>query len=192
MTTVLTLAGAFGSPSNLLTMLRGDVTRGNKVVPVNYANWSLRPESGSVDGAKMLNAAILANPGELVAFGHSLGALSIARWLNDYGPTSSPDLRSRVTFICAGNSRRRGTGFLTALGWAPKSSIPVDTPFKGIDVARRGDGWAFWPSNIWDINAIMKALDGQGKIHPHYENVSLNDPANEVVTEGNVTFVTTA
>ena len=192
MTTVLTMAGAFGAPVALLRMLRGEVTSGNTVVGVNYANWTLDPESGSADGAKTLNAAILATKGEVVAFGHSLGAVSMSRWLRDYAPTSDPDLPSRLSFILAGNSRRRHTGFLTALGWVPSATIPFDTPFRVIDVARKGDGWAVWPSNILDLGAVMRALWGQANIHPYYQDVSLSDPANATFTEGNVTFVTTA
>jgi hypothetical protein len=187
-TTVLMLAGAFGDSKWVAPMLRGEVTAGNTAVPIKYNNATLDPESGSVDGARKLNAAILATTGPVVVMGHSLGSVSICRWLHDYG-TKSSELAEHVSFICLANSRRRYGGFVRMLGWAPNSTIPVDTPFKVIDFARQYDGWCDWPADIWNIQAVLNAIDGQSKIHTLYNDVSLNDKANLKFTEGNVTYV---
>lgn len=184
------LAGAFGSSTLMPRYLRGEVTTGNSLVPVQYNNWTLNAETGSADGARKFNEAILRTEGDVVGFGHSLGAVSIGRWLHDYGPRAGQDLVDRLSIVLIGNSRRRYGGLLTAWGWNENCAVPVDTPFKVVDLARQYDGWADWPSDNRNRAAVDTALAGQRTVHvAGYKDASIYDAENLKFVEGNVTFL---
>jgi hypothetical protein len=200
MTTVFTLAGAFGNPAEMLVDLQGEVTAGNTVVPINYPNDILIywPGTGIGDsnvrtGAKMLNEAINDIGGEMVAFGHSLGAVVCNRWLADYGPSCgvSPE---QLSFILIGDSMRRYGGMIYEMAGLAANAVaaPVDTPYPVLDIARQWEGWSDWPTNNTNpdyFNALFNAIDGANTLHNEYNVVSLNDPTNLTYVQGNISYV---
>lgn len=202
MATVFTLAGAFAAgPSYLNTCLRGTITNGNTVVPINYPNWTIF-EAQVDTGAQMLNDAITSTSGMKIAFGHSLGAVVISNWLRNYGPTCTVSA-DELVFILIGNSVRLYGGELSAQGlgfFFPNSyPIPADTPYTVTDFARQYDGFADIPQFTGDATqnteAFLNSISGEGGVHPYYYNVALTDPGNVSYTPvvdgapGNVTYM---
>lgn len=187
MATVLLLAGAGGNANFTAEQLGGEIVAGNTVVPVNYANFTIDPYTGSYSAATKLQEAILATPGEVIGFGLSLGAVGIYRWLGMFG-VQFPELAERVSFVCGANSRRTYGGKLTALKWVPQAAVPKDTPFKVTDIKRAYDQWADVPTVLAEQKYVQAVVRWE-MIHMHYEDVSLNDPANWKFVEGNVTYL---
>ena len=197
MATVFTLAGAFASgPGYLTSALRGTITNGNTVVPILYPNWTMF-EAQVEQGASMLDAALTSTDGPKVVFGHSLGAVVASNWLKNYGPNSSVPA-DELSFVLIGNSVRKYGGELTTPGisalFFPHSyPIPANTPYTVTDFARQYDGFADFPQltgnlsdNMW---ALLNSISGEGNVHPHYNDVTLDDSANVWHTEGNISWV---
>lgn len=201
MTTVFTLAGFGGLPTQLNQQLGGLVTLGNTVVPVWYNNFSPN-DSGIEDGRDKLDAALHTVPADepKIVFAHSFGAIAATRWIVDKGPTSdiSP---SSLKFILIGNSVRKYGGCLTgteAVGtWAAELVgitpfvAPADVRYQVTDIARQYDGFAdIPPDSALDVPGVVgNVLAGQGQIHPNYQQVDPLDPNNTSFVEGNITYV---
>lgn len=205
MTTVFTIPGAFGDPSKVAPMLRGEVTDGNTVVPVTYQNWTVNWRGQEVlDAVDTLDQLLTTTTGDLVVFGHSLGAVIACRWLRVKGPTSTID-PARLKFILIGNDVSRYGGLL----FEESISAPTNTPYTVTDFKRQYDGWTDWPSGIpvpnlttVDLGQVMTflwstltnlaaqtAINGANYVHTDYNAVSLTDPVNVSYTEGNITYV---
>ncbi|PQM51832.1 hypothetical protein C5U48_12975 [Mycolicibacter virginiensis] len=205
MTTVFTLAGAFGDPSQVARMLRGEITAGNTVVPVHYQNWTVDWRGADVLAAvDILDDLLTTTSGDMVVFGHSLGAVVACRWLRIKGPTSTID-PARLKFILMGNSVSRYGGVL----FEEAIAAPTNTPYTVTDFKRQYDGWTDWPSTITvpnltniDLGQVMafmwslltdlaaqNAINGANFIHPDYNNVGIDDPGNASYTAGNITYV---
>jgi hypothetical protein len=69
--------------------------------------------------------------------------------------------------------------------------VPADIGVPVTLVAREYDGWSDFPDNVWApgyLLAVVNAATGALTIHD-YRMVTLNDPANVVATQGNITTV---
>ena len=202
--TVLTLAGAFGLPQLVNTQLGGAVTNNAAaVVPVPYNNFGIF-DFNIADGANKLNALIQSTAPPIIAFGHSLGAAAITQWLRQYGPTCSVS-PSNLSFICLGNTMRPYNGFghnpVVDSIFAPQGqtawvgvnpiTMPSDTPYSVLDIARQYDMFADFP-DVVDALSLTNAMVGANTIHPFYQNVSyascLNGDYPYYVT-GNIRYV---
>jgi hypothetical protein len=181
-TTVLTLAPAwFGLGTN---WLRGEpFAGGNTVQPVNYPNTP--GAANAAAGVNNLDAAMHANPGQLLVVGHSEGAQVIAKWLRE-NPNSDID-PARVEFVLTGNPERKGTGAMVSPNrpwWVVAAyggpGFPADTRYRVRDLARVGDFFA-------DFAHCTDQNTGMG-VHNDYTQVSLDNATVDSV-EGNVTYL---
>jgi hypothetical protein len=194
-TTVFTLAGVGGDPNLVASMLRGEVTAGQKVVPLYYQNWGIA-DANVVDGSNVINDWVTGTAGQKILMGHSMGALAIVRWLNDYAPTSSVP-PSELSCVLLGNSMRPNFGYyINDLGksLAQVTGLeilvtPSDCRYTVTDIARQYDGWADEPKNLNNLNALTNMQIGMNTIHPNYNDVSLHDETNLTYTVGNTTYL---
>ena len=142
------------------------------------------------DGVEKLDSWIRATPGKKMAFGHSLGASVIYKWLRLYSSDKTAPPPNELSFITSGAPERRGTGYVYT---DPKGmydyrahegfGIPADTPYRVVDVCRKWDGWCYW------IPGDQRSETGMNQLHIDYTQIDVNDPANEIAVEGNVTYV---
>lgn len=193
---VAVLAGAFAQPERTMQQLRGSVCAPPNICePLYYMNLGqLGPTIGQAsldDGVTKLDQWIRTTPGAKIVFGHSLGASVIYRWLRQHSFDPSAPPPSELRFITTGAPERRGTGYV----WTDPEGknqyrasegfgIPANTPYRVVDVCRKWDGFCFF------IPGDQRSLDGQmSKRHTDYSDIDLNDPANQVDVEGNVTEV---
>lgn len=214
MTTVLTLPGAdslgnmatvqaaFGGPQALLTQL-GDTTQAN-VQGVVYNDWD--PVFGYLDGANKAAAAIktaLTAGGNVVAVGHSYGAVSLVQLIRSDTTLLVGVDPTKVIFVLCGNSVRPNNGLCGQCGEYGGYG-PTTTKWRVYDAARQFDKWADYPNNLlsadyWQAVGNCNAGDqttGTGSvngvpnnIHNSYQNVRLNDPNAAKATVGSVTFM---
>ncbi|KGI66869.1 hypothetical protein EU78_04650 [Mycolicibacterium rufum] len=166
------------------------------MVELKYtAAWN---KTSITEGVQILDAALLSTPGDIIVMAHSEGAQVASRWMRTYAndPTRAA-LASRVTFLLSGNPLRssQGGGGQMIGGWENDGTralpTPTTTPWPIIDVARRWDGWADWPSDTTNKVAVRNATIGMTTFHTNYTNVNLYDPANTVWHNGNTTYVLT-
>jgi hypothetical protein len=204
--TVFMLGGAFSELeiyNYMPSQLQGAITAGNTaiIVPINTNGLFLNIVQ---QGAAMLNTYLVAGTGQMVVFGHSLGAVIGNYWLSNYvtGPISTTTISpSNLSFVFIGNSVSVYGGALgPATGawlpnWFAASGItaPSGTSFQCLSIARQYDGWADWPtgSGAGLFDAEMNAFAGQANVHPHYENVNPNPtaPGNVSKVVGNITYI---
>lgn len=176
--TVFMLGGAFSGTTNYMpTMLGGAITNGQKQIQVPYNNFGLY-RSTVQQGAVMLNTYLLGGTGQMVVFGHSLGAVVASYWLNAYAPTTTI-LPANLSFVFIGNSVSLyggalgpETGALWANWFGTGMTAPANTSFGCLDVKRQFDGWTDWPTGTMTFNAEFNAFAGQNSVHPNYQNVS--------------------
>ena len=191
------LGGAFSGLNNYMpTMLQGAVTNGQTTIQVPYNNFGLFLSTVE-QGAQLLNSYLLSGTGDMVVFGHSLGAVVGSYWIANYGPSStiSP---SDLSFTFIGNSVSPYGG---ALGpeagnewqnWFTTAvNFPTSSSYQVTDVKRQYDGWTDYPTGTFNGNAFFNALAGQGSVHPNYQNVSPNPTAagNGSHVVGNTTYI---
>ena len=166
------------------------------MVEVKYsAAWN---RTSITEGVQLLDAALASTPGDIIVMAHSEGAQVASRWMRTYAndPTRAA-LAGRVTFLLSGNplrSSQGGGGQMIGL-WENDGTralpTPTTTPWAIVDVARRWDGWADWPSDTSNKIAVRNAKKGMGSFHFNYNNVDIYDPANTVWHDGNTTYVLT-
>ncbi len=175
------------------TQLQGTITAGNTVVPLDYGSSNLL-QSTVESGAQLLNAALLATTPPMVVFGHALGAVVGANWLNNYGPTSIID-PADLSFVFIGNSGRPYGGYAYVIDFFTGSITPPGTPYTVQDLARQYDGFADYPTGVGGgfADAKRNAVLGQGSIHPDYKNVNLVDNGagipNVAHAVGNISYI---
>lgn len=201
MKTVLTLAGAYGLPQMMDTLLGGTITKGNRVVPVYYPNYvNLWPDftgqTGTITWTKAMfdfvhknviaGAAILNDQlhdaatqyeDDIDVFTHSMGSWVATAWLRDYA-LNSPIDPDRVRFVLLGNSARKYGGLFQA---DVNGGVPQGNPFEVIDFAKQFDGWADWPGDpqvITSIDAALNAYQGMSSTHLQYQGDRLDNPNN--------------
>ncbi|KRE28963.1 hypothetical protein ASG82_04340 [Mycobacterium sp. Soil538] len=193
---VAVLAGALDKPERTMQQLHGSLCAPPNVCePLNYMNVGLLgPAIGQAsldDGVTRLDQWIRNTPGPKIVFGHSLGSNVINRWLrqHSFDPTAPPP--SELRFVTTGAPERRGTGFVYTdpegkNRWraAQGFGIPADTPYRVVDICRKWDGFCYY------IPGDQRSIDGQAsKRHTDYSDINIDDPANEVSVEGNITEV---
>jgi hypothetical protein len=159
---------------------------------VKYGQWGL---SAFANGVQKLDDALMSSSGDVIVMAHSEGAEIATRWIRMYAddPTRAA-MADRITFLLSGNPVRSGSGYLVgrfegdgAIGVA----TPTDSPWAIVDVARRWDGWADWPTDSTNRWAIAEAIAGKTTSHMWYSKVDLYSPQNTVWQQGNTTFVLT-
>lgn len=209
MTTVFLLAGVAGDPAAVAPLLNHAYTApsyGNTIVPVTYPNLLPPYDPGIQTGAATLNDLLTSTPGKKVVKAHSLACLVAGYWMRHYGPTSGIPAAD-LEFLLMGNSVRRFNGYYPLNNFSlpglpnfvsPDNMTPPDTIYPVRDVAVRGDGWADWPNDPNNFDAVAFALEGQGTIHvPGYMTPPLRradyaefTPPKPGGGPGHVTFVT--
>ena len=194
---VAVIAGVLGSPTAVMKQLKGSVCASpNKCDPIYYfavgdflgplfGRWSID------DGVSKLDAWIRATPGPKIAMGHSFGAVIITSWLRKYGSDPTAPSPAELSFITLASPENRGSAY----AYSGRSAmfdyriqdglgIPADTRYRVVDSCRKWDGWCDWhPDNV------STSQWGMFWLHTDYTNLNLNDPANDVVVRGNVTYV---
>lgn len=197
MSTVFTLAGAFGFHDEVDVQLGGEPLVGNTVHHVVYPNVPLI--TALDQGADLLNDALIATSGHKIVFAHSLGALVAHHWLTDYAPDSTIPFAD-LEFILIGNPCRKYGGMLSgesrlAPYVGPLSDLNGAAPLPAVvnyqvrDLARQYDGWADWPNDDFEPISVANATLGANTLHVDYTNQSLDDPDNFSYFEGNIEYI---
>jgi hypothetical protein len=208
MSTVFTIGGLGGEAIDYGTagheldyMLKGQITKGNTVVPIYWPSLNLDslliglgptviPDSwlSSINtGRDSLDTQLHATSGPKVVFAHSAGAVIACRWLHDYGPTSTIP-PTDLSFVLIGNSVRRYGGPF----YNDDYGAPVDTRYPVRDIRQMYDGFCDFPNVPSSANyllAVTNAVIGSVPFHLDYTNVDAYDPNNPTFVEGNITYV---
>lgn len=193
--TVLCLEPAFFPV--MKTWMKDYATTGDRFYEkVRYPN--IPNARNAAAGVRALDEALHRSTGQVVVFGHSMGAQVAAKWLREKGPSSTVAV-SRVRFLLAGNPERKYGGALcvpsTPKLWGVYTvrasyggpGVPDDTPYTVIDYARQYDWWADHPTVP---NPSKEALrNASMEIHCDYWNVGLDDPDVLSYTEGTRTYL---
>jgi pimeloyl-ACP methyl ester carboxylesterase len=185
MSTVLLLPGFGGAASMMPFFCDGVITAGKTQVPVVYNNFDL-DYSAVVAGAAQLDTAIhdFIGSGHVTIFGHSDGARVANYWLAQYGPTSTVPA-ANIDFVLLGDSVNRYGGVLYDA--AANNTCPLSTPYTVLDFIRQYDGWADFPQDVTNQNAINNAMMGANNIHADYFGVTPSDAYVYSKVDGNVT-----
>lgn len=203
------MAGAFGQPQFVDSMLGGTVTAGNTVQNLTYFNDFLTEicitNGENTGGAQVLDAALRAASGqEITVLAHSLGSVCCCYWLANYAiNASSYASPANVKFILLGNSVRPYGGWCYLYNWFQDVTVPTNTPYTITDFCRQYDGWADFPPgaagngpgnpepplNSVTFDAVTNAYAGQSAVHPNYVYASLTNPSNVTYQVGNITYM---
>lgn len=198
--TVLTLTGAnFNVNDYVDDQFGGKFKRAPyERVKVEYPA-SLGPRS--IDrGVAELDRMLKSTPGPKIVLAHSQGAQVASRWMREHANDPDAPGPDELTFILTGNPARAGSGAVLTqtmgkhtreADGSPARPTPLDTPWSIVDVARRYDGFADSVQDRGNSAAARNAMLGKLLIHPHYENVDLDDPGNTIWQDGNTSFVLT-
>jgi hypothetical protein len=149
-------------------------------VATKYPN-SWPSNSNAAAGIKALDTALHTTAGDLVVYGHSMGAQVAAKWLREIGLTSDID-PARVRFYLTGNPERPGGRGGNYPGGKGGVGIPPDTRYTVTDITRKGDFWS-------DSGSFLTGT----VIHCNYGNVHLSVTAlapDATTAAGNVTYIT--
>lgn len=194
--TVFTLAGTGGDPKLVSKYLRGEVTKGNTVVPVTYPNRKVDIDKDMLTGAAILNEKLTTTAGKKIVFAHSLGAVVSSCWLRQYGPKSTIN-PAELEFILIGNSVRPYNGFYTLNDFTQTDGKPfvkrdlvspiADTRYPVRDIAIQYDGWADWP-NLNVKASIDNANGGKLVYHLMYDRFPLDRSDYRKYVEGKITY----
>lgn len=145
-------------------------------------------------GVAALDAALRATPGPVIVLAHSQGAQVASHWMRQHADDPAAPSGDRLVFLLTGNPLRSEGGYIVGrreVGGTIGLPTPVTTRWNVIDVARRYDGWADWPTDEANHAAVEKARAGMFTVHTRYDVVRLNDPSNTVWKRGTTTFVLT-
>jgi hypothetical protein len=173
---IITMTGTTMPNSMMPAQLGGEITTGNTVIPVGG------PFTFPDADATALQNKLLSLPPDtnVTVFGYSKGAVAATKWIKRYGPTSQ--LNPRFVFI--------GDSFRRYGGQASSGTVPADTRFTVIDIARQYDQYADNPTvtsspSFLQVSSWIKT----NGIHQNYRTVSMYDPSNLVYQQGNITYV---
>lgn len=193
---VAALPGAFGAAQWTTGFLQGKPCAApNTCVPISYFNagdfFGAGIGTRSLDdGEHKLDDWIRSTPGKKIAMGHSLGALVIYKWLRDHSSDPTAPSPGELSFITLGAPERAGTGYaysdpngMFAYRKDQGLGLPANTPYKVVDVCRQWDGWCDW------VPGDDRSKKGQTVLHIDYNNIDINDPANQVTVTGNITEI---
>ncbi len=191
---VLTLSGLnFNLYNYMPGEFRGRFSRPPyHMIPVHYPASISRNTISK--GVLALDKAMHNATGPIIVLAHSQGAQVVSHWLREHAidPTAPPP--DQLTFILCGNPLRssggRGIGH-HEFGGTIGEPTPTATRWTVIDVARKYDGWADWPTDDSNRQAVKNARLGMHSYHLHYDEVDLDDPAHTVWRVGTTTFVLT-
>lgn len=194
--TVGLLPGVFGTSSQVMRTLQGSLCAApNTCQRIRYFNLgdlfgSFFGRLSMKSGIKNLNNWIAETPGQKIVLGHSFGALVAYQWLRTYSSDPNAPSPDELSFVTLAAPERNGTGYayfdpngIFRYRVADGLGIPLDTPYQVVDVCRKWDGWCYW------VPGDDRSRRGKNKLHVDYSMVDVNDPANEVTQDGNVTFV---
>lgn len=179
-TTVLTLTPLW-PVRGLRDELQGSLCRTDSCAPVGY------PSFVTASGVKMLADRISAATdisngmnAETVVFGYSHGATVAARWMQQNADDLEAPSPDRLSFVLIGNPHR-----------AHGNSLPPipQTRYQVIDIVRQYDPVADYPDRFNLLALLNVSTSILSPIHLDYTDVDIDDPANTVWTEGNVTYV---
>jgi pimeloyl-ACP methyl ester carboxylesterase len=191
MTTCFLLAGAYGSTDTLKYQLQGKITAGTVTVPIGYPNFGISDWELEA-GREMLDQAFIdfTGGGPITIFAHSAGARVVNLWLQQYGQTRADDGLvdvSTTKIYCIGDSTNRFGGVYYEEDHAP----PQDTPYDLTVITRQYDGFADWPGDDTNNDAVTNAVYGQPYVHPDYFGVDPSPHAdgNYLYTAGNIKYV---
>lgn len=184
MTTVLTIAPLGGA--DMTRWCGGWAARQGDVVAVqSAANLTV---NAIPDAAAELDNMIykaLATPGEVIVFAHSQGAQVAGEWLRRYANAD----RSRLRFVLTGNPERAHFGYAANKPkWVPPGNIrgltPNNTPYRVLDIGRRGDLWANYPGGVLAMLGLPLCWP-----HLNYSKVNPDKIDPEHITEvGNTVY----
>lgn len=131
-------------------------------------------------GADAINAASAKfQPGDTL-MGFSLGTQVASLFLSQH------TLPTGVKVLLAGDTIAQNARFLSS-----GAGIPLDIPNQVTMVANEYDGWSDSPDLTGDPNyalAEANAVVGASRLH-YYANADVNNPANIVVQQGNITAI---
>lgn len=189
MTTCLLLAGTSELTDTLKYQLQGGVTNGTLSVPIGWPNfgnsdWQLEA------GREMLDQAFSDFEGDqMVVFAHKDGARVMNLWLQQYGQTRFDEglVHASTQFISIGDPCNRFGGVYYTEEHAP----PQDTPFDVRVYIRQYDGYADWPGDDTNNDAVTNAAFGQQYISPDYFGVptDMHAAGNYLYTAGNIKYI---
>ncbi len=192
--TVLALPGMdFHQKNDMPDQLQAQFSK--KPYAMNVIDYPRNASKTSIStGVANLNAALRATPGRKIVLAYSQGAQVASAWMLQYANDTSAPPPSELTFILTGNPLRSGSGSgIGHLTWDGSRGIATSTstPWHIVDVARRYDGWADWPADTNNQEAVKNANKGKTTIHTKYSEVDLYNPTNTFWVRGNTTFVLT-
>ena len=191
MTTVcLLLPDSFESAGTLKYMLNSSLTTGTLNVPIawpNYGNtdWELE------GGREMLDQAFSDWAGEeIVVLGHNDGSRVINLWLKVYGQTRFDDDivdATKTSFYLLGDPVNRYGGVY----FSEDIVVPQDTPYDVTVITRQYDGYADWPGDDTNNDAVKNAIYGQQHVNPDYFDIDIDPTAdgNYLFTEQNIKYI---
>ena len=145
-------------------------------------------------GVAELDAALRATAGPIVVMGHSQGAQVATHWMRQHAADPAAPEAGRLAFLLTGNPLRAETGRgigRREVGGTTGAPTPLTSRWRIVDVARRYDGWADWPSDESNRRAVENARAGMTRLHTHYDAVDLHDASHTIWTRGTTTFVLT-
>lgn len=174
------LEGAFAPPGYTGAQLHGAYCPCQTVQYTNFPGGAAYLQAG----ADILNTWLHNNtPTYVIA--HSEGAqvvdLAISQHPND------PAYQG-VTFVLTGNPDNKYNGMHSNQS---TFNVPENTGYDILVVTRQYDGAADFPNDTSNGLAVLNAYAGMLFVHPFYNDVNINDPANATWTSGGVNYVVT-
>ncbi|HEY9263997.1 MAG TPA: PE-PPE domain-containing protein [Mycobacterium sp.] len=119
--------------------------------------------------------------GPTIVFAFSNGASVAAQWMAAHADDPEAPSPDELSFVLIGNPRRAYGGSMPAM---PPSEYQI------IDIVRQYDPTADFPDHPFNLLALANIAAGiLSPMHLNYRGVDIEDPANIVWTEGNITYV---
>lgn len=184
--TVLTVAGAGYVTNPMSTELQGALCRSPHVCQaVDYPTVGLFNQP-LVAGLAKLTEAIDTTSGPKVVMAYSQGAMIATSWLQKHATDANSPSSDEMTLVLFANPQRALGGNYPSSGLG---SATPDTQYKVIDVCRQYDGECDWPTNPFNVLAVINAFMGYTTVHGDYTGVDINASENLIRTIGNTTYI---
>lgn len=179
--TVLTISPLW-PVSSLDGALQGSLCQPTACVSLHYLPF------WTAGGVEMLGDRLATEAGlrtslstETVVFGYSHGAMVAAQWIAEHADDPEAPSPEELSFVLIANPTRAHGGTLPAM---------PDNQYQVTDIVRQYDPVADFPDNPFNLLAMINVGAGiLSPIHLDYTGVDVDDPANIVWTEGNITYV---